>query len=114
MGSKARGKQSNGWAKAARKVRKTPRPAMTDAEIRALPKPRSSYEELVDKAVASLEEQLKKSASWRSDKRFTDSISAVKAMMEKSVRALENEATREEEVCRIVGSDLIGSVRQVE
>lgn len=68
----------------------------------------------VDKAVASLEEQLKKSASWRSDKRFTDSISAVKAMMEKSVRALENEATREEEVCRIVGSDLIGSVRQVE
>ena len=45
---------------------------------------------------------------------LTDAISTVKAMMEKSVRCLENDATREEEVCRIVGHDMLKSVRELD
>jgi hypothetical protein len=68
----------------------------------------------IDKALQDLETHLKKSTWARSDRKFADSIGSIKAMMEKSVRCLENEATREEELCRIVGADLIESVRQVE
>jgi hypothetical protein len=68
----------------------------------------------VDKALESLESFLKRDPAYRSGRKFTDAISQVKAMMEKSVRCLENEATREEEVCRIVGHDMLKNVRELD
>jgi len=68
----------------------------------------------VEQALAEIEGFLAKDPARRSPRKFGQTVAAIKAAMETSVRALEGAATREEEVARIVGLDLVESVRTIE
>jgi hypothetical protein len=68
----------------------------------------------VNESIGKLDHWLGKDARSRSVPLFKRQARDIKAMMDDSIRKLEDEDTRQEEVCRIVGSDLMKSVRTVE
>lgn len=68
----------------------------------------------VEQALAELEGFLGKDPMRRSARKFSQTVSAIKAAMETSVRALESAATKDGEVARIVGLDLVESVRTID
>jgi hypothetical protein len=68
----------------------------------------------VEQALAQIETFTQKEPGRRSNRKFGQVVSDIHKAMEGSVRALEAEATRDEEVVRIIGRDLIESVRTLE
>jgi len=68
----------------------------------------------VSAGIGKIEKFLSKKPEHRSVRTFKTQAEEIKRQMAESVRMLADEKTREEEVCRIVGADLLASVRSVE
>jgi len=68
----------------------------------------------VASALSEIEGFLTREPARRSSRKFSRVVADIKSAMESSVRALEGEATKDEEVARIVGFDLMESVRTIE
>lgn len=68
----------------------------------------------VEQALSEIAGFLGREPARRSARKFGQTVSAIKSAMETSVRALESAATKDEEVARIVGLDLVESVRTIE
>lgn len=68
----------------------------------------------VEQALSQLEGFLTREPAKRSARKFGETVKSIKAAMETSVRALESAERKDEEVARIVGLDLVESVRTIE